>query len=102
MACLDRPVVGAIDNGGFQYTESDLIVTVDQNILITVILYNTDCFGVIKASMLRGHGHADIGCALVNPRSQNLINPYGVPAVRVNEIEDCDDAIDRALHYCFA
>lgn len=97
IACPDQPVVCVIGDGGFQYTGTDLILAVQEKVGITIVLCNNECYGAIKANMLRNYGRADIGCTLINPDFQQFAAAYGVPATRADSIDEFSEQLQQGI-----
>jgi len=47
--------------------------------------------------MQRNFGHSDIGCALTNPDFQKFAAAFGVPAVRVDRIDQFGDVLEEKI-----
>ena len=96
LAHPDTPVVCVIGDGGFQYTATELIVAVQEQIPFTIVLCNNESYGAIAAKQDRDYGRR-FGDALVNPDFQAFAAAYGVPAVKADSLDQFEDHLNRAV-----
>ncbi len=97
IACPDKPVVSVIGDGGFQFTGMELAVAVQEKSPITVIVCNNQRYGAIAADMQTNFGHADLGCDIGGPDLQKFAAAYGMPEVRVDDLDHFGAALKKGI-----
>ena len=97
LACPDKTVVCVIGDGGFQFTATELIVAVQENLPITILLCNNNAYGAIRAGQDRNFGGRRFGSDLLNPDFGKLAAAYGIPCQRVETPEALEQTLTPAL-----
>ena len=97
LARPERTVVCVIGDGGFQFTGTELAVAVQESTPITIVLCNNSAYGAIRAGQDRNYGGRRFGVELRNPDFQKLAAAYGIPAVRVGEVDSFRAALAKGI-----
>lgn len=90
------PVVCFTGDGGFQYHLRELATAKQYGLNVTVLLFNDESWGVLKAFSNARYDH-DFGMDLSGPDFVKLGEAYGVPTIRVAEPDQILDAIARSV-----
>ncbi|MCA1841287.1 MAG: thiamine pyrophosphate-binding protein, partial [Actinobacteria bacterium] len=94
-----RPVVAFSGDGGFQYHLRELATLVQYSLPVTVIVFNDQSWGVLRAFSQARYGES-FGLDLPSPDMLGLAKSYGVNAVRVSEPTDIERAVKDAVSSC--
>lgn len=97
IACPDETVWVICGDGGFQMTNQEL-ATIRQEGLknVKVAIVNNGYLGMVRQWQELFENRRYSGTPLTGPDFSQLAQAYGLPGIRVDEIEDVDDAIQRA------
>lgn len=90
------PVVCFTGDGGFQYHLRELATAKQHGLNVTVLLFNDQAWGVLKAFSNARYDH-DFGMDLAGPDFVKLGEAYGVTTTTVGEPEQIQAAITRSL-----
>ncbi len=96
VAAPGRRVVASCGDGGFLFTATELATAVAHDLDVTVFIHDDGAFGSIAAYQRRRHGRT-YATDLVNPDLVAFARSFGVPAERVEAIDDLPRAMARAV-----
>lgn len=93
----DTPVVCIAGDGGFQFTMQELATAVQHDIRVILLVFNDNCYGVLKDFQQARFGGRTTGVDLVNPNFVRLAEAYGIRATRLGGPQDVGDALRDAV-----
>ncbi len=93
----DRTVVGLAGDGGFMMTAQELSTAAQQGAKPIILLFNNGIYGTIRMHQARDYPHRQIATDLKNPDFVQLVQSYGLNAIRVDKTEDFEKAWGQAL-----
>ncbi len=82
LACPERRMVAALGDGGIQFVLGELAVAVQEQTPITIVVSNNQCYGAIRAGLMRNYGGMDFGTKLSGPDYSAIARAYGIAFVR--------------------
>jgi acetolactate synthase-1/2/3 large subunit len=93
----DRPVLAIVGDGGFQMTIQELGTIAQYNLPVKVILLNNQFLGMVRQwqELFFESRYANTG--LTNPDFTKIATGFGVPARKITERADLDQALDELL-----
>ena len=86
LAAPDRPVVALIGDGGLQFTLPELASAVEARVPVTVLVWNNQGYGEIKAYMAE-KGIPEIGVDIYTPDLVAIARGYGCAGERATSLE---------------
>jgi acetolactate synthase-1/2/3 large subunit len=95
VAAPGRRVVASCGDGGFLFTAVELATAVAHELDVTVFIHDDGAFGSIAAYQRRHHGRA-YATDLVNPDLLAFARSFGLPAERIDSIDELPKAMGRA------
>jgi acetolactate synthase-1/2/3 large subunit len=95
IAAPGRRVVASCGDGGFLFTAMELATAVAHQLDVTVFIHDDSAFGSIASYQIRHHGRA-YATDLVNPDLLAFARSFGVPAQRVESVDELPAAMARA------
>lgn len=95
-ATAPDPVVCFTGDGGFQYHLRELATAKQYGLNVTVLLFNDEAWGVLKAFSTARYDH-NFGMDLSGPNFVKLGEAYGVPTAKAVEPDQVMDALTRSL-----
>jgi thiamine pyrophosphate-dependent acetolactate synthase large subunit-like protein len=96
IACPERKVLAIMGDGGFMFTCQDLATAAQYRLPITILLFNDNCYGMVKWLQERRSGyHGDMD--LVNPDFIALARSFGLRGVKVANPSELEAEIGQAL-----
>ena len=93
----DAPAVALIGDGGFMFTMNDLATGIRYRLGVPIVLFNNECYGVVKDIQNRNHGGRVIGVDIENPDFMDLARAYRIPGVRCPDPADLKTELARSL-----
>lgn len=92
-----RPVIAVSGDGGFQMTIQELGTIAQYNLPVKMILLNNQYLGMVRQwqELFFESRYASTG--LTNPNFTKIAEGFGVPARKITEREDLDQALDELL-----
>ncbi len=97
LARPERPVVALCGDGGFLFTMHELATAVQEQIPVTLVVFNDSCYSAIRRAEQRSYGARIIGADLVNPDFCRLAESFGLRAERVTTPTALTAALRSAL-----
>lgn len=91
----ERPVCVFVGDGGFQMTIQELGTIFQTNIPVKIVLLNNNFLGMVRQWQELFFDKRYASTELINPDFQTIAKGYHVPAVKVTEREQLDDAIKQ-------
>jgi acetolactate synthase-1/2/3 large subunit len=93
----DRPVVAFVGDGGFQMTIQELGTIAQYNLPVKIILLNNQYLGMVRQwqELFFHSRYASTG--LTNPDFAKIAEGFGVPARKITDREQLDEALDELL-----
>ncbi|MBC8201018.1 MAG: pyruvate oxidase [Planctomycetes bacterium] len=91
-----RQVVALCGDGGFTMLMGDFITAVTYELPIKCVIFNNSKLGLVKMEM-ESMGYADWGIDLKNPNFAECGIAMGGQGIRIENPEDLDEGIKRAL-----
>lgn len=96
LAMPDLPVVALVGDGGFMFTVQELMTAIELKLTIPIVIWNNDSLAMIRDGFdLRGI--PQIGVNQLNPDFVKLAEAFGCVGARVENRDDFDNAVTRAL-----
>ncbi|MGR9050736.1 acetolactate synthase large subunit [Halobacillus faecis] len=96
MAAPDRNVVAVCGDGSFLMTGAELETAVRLNLPIIILLWRDDGYGLIEWHQMKKFdrpSHIEFG----NPDFIKLAQSFGMEALRVDQTQDLQKALDQAI-----
>jgi acetolactate synthase-1/2/3 large subunit len=92
-----RPVVAIVGDGGFQMTIQELGTIAQYNLPVKVILLNNQFLGMVRQwqELFFESRYASTG--LTNPDFTKIAEGFGVPARKITDRKELDEALDELL-----
>jgi acetolactate synthase-1/2/3 large subunit len=92
-----RPVVAIVGDGGFQMTIQELGTIAQYNLPVKVILLNNQFLGMVRQwqELFFESRYANTG--LTNPNFAKIAEGFGVPARKISQREDLNQALNDLL-----
>ncbi|AZE54987.1 Pyruvate dehydrogenase (quinone) [Pseudomonas synxantha] len=91
-----RQVISMSGDGGFTMLMGDFISLAQLNLPVKLIVFNNSSLGFVAMEM-KAAGYLDTGTELKNPDFAAMSNAMGILGVRVEQSEDLEPALRRAL-----
>ncbi len=91
-----RQVISMSGDGGFTMLMGDFISLTQLNLPVKVIVFNNSSLGFVAMEM-KAAGYLDTGTELKNPDFAAMSNAMGILGIRVEQSEDLEPALRRAL-----
>ena len=91
-----RQVISMSGDGGFTMLMGDFISLAQLNLPVKLIVFNNSSLGFVAMEM-KAAGYLDTGTELKNPDFAAMSNAMGILGIRVEQSEDLDPALRRAL-----
>ncbi len=92
-----KPVIAVIGDGGFQMTLQELGTIMQYKIPVKILVLNNNFLGMVRQWQQLFHGKRYSFTEMTNPDFVTINKAYGIPAERVNERHELDDALSRFL-----
>ncbi|AQT94014.1 MULTISPECIES: ubiquinone-dependent pyruvate dehydrogenase [Pseudomonas] len=92
----DRQVISMSGDGGFAMLMGDFISLAQLNLPVKVIVFDNSSLGFVAMEM-KAAGYLDAGTELKNPDFAAMSNAMGILGIRVEQSEDLEPALRRAL-----
>jgi len=92
----DRQVISMSGDGGFTMLMGDFITLAQLNLPVKLIVFNNSSLGFVAMEM-KAAGYLDTGTELKNPDFAAMSNAMGILGIRVEQSEDLEAALRRAL-----
>jgi acetolactate synthase I/II/III large subunit len=86
----DRPCLCVVGDGSFLPTAGELATVRQYNVPVVFLVYNNSGFGILENYMKHRYG-VDRSMALTNPDFVQLARAYGLPARRVENLNELRD-----------
>ena len=96
VACPDEAVWVVAGDGGFQMTMQELSTVVQEGLPVKIAVISNGYLGMVRQwqEMFCNRNYVDVG--LHKPDFVKLADAYGIPAMRVDKVEDVAGALERA------
>jgi len=95
IACPDRPVVALIGDAGVMFTIQDLMTSIQENVPITVVIFNDEGYGVERRHQDHLYGRR-CGVDIRPPDFMKLAEAFGAVGLRVTNLREVGSAIRQA------
>ncbi|OAJ48330.1 ubiquinone-dependent pyruvate dehydrogenase [Pseudomonas marginalis] len=92
----DRQVISMSGDGGFAMLMGDFISLAQLKLPVKVIVFDNASLGFVAMEM-KAAGYLDAGTELKNPDFAAMSNAMGILGIRVEQSEDLEPALRRAL-----
>ncbi|MGE8145223.1 ubiquinone-dependent pyruvate dehydrogenase [Pseudomonas frederiksbergensis] len=92
----DRQVISLSGDGGFSMLMGDFISLAQLKLPVKIIVYDNASLGFVAMEM-KSSGLLDTGTDLHNPDFATMANAMGILGIRVEESQDLEPALRRAL-----
>ena len=97
IACPDETIWVICGDGGFQMTNQELATMRQEGVRnVKVAIINNGYLGMVRQWQELFEGKRYSGTPLTGPDFAKLAEAYGLPGIRVDDIDAVDDAINRA------
>ncbi|MDY7533624.1 ubiquinone-dependent pyruvate dehydrogenase [Pseudomonas sp. Bout1] len=91
-----RQVISMSGDGGFTMLMGDFITLAQLNLPVKLVVFNNSSLGFVAMEM-KAAGYLDTGTELKNPDFAAMSNAMGILGIRVEQSEDLEPALRRAL-----
>ena len=91
-----RQVISMSGDGGFAMLMGDFISLAQLNLPVKIIVFDNSSLGFVAMEM-KAAGYLDAGTELKNPDFAAMSNAMGILGIRVEQSEDLEPALRRAL-----
>ncbi|KMT52177.1 ubiquinone-dependent pyruvate dehydrogenase [Pseudomonas fildesensis] len=91
-----RQVISMSGDGGFAMLMGDFISLAQLKLPVKVIVFDNSSLGFVAMEM-KAAGYLDTGTELINPDFAAMSNAMGILGIRVEQSEDLEPALRRAL-----
>jgi thiamine pyrophosphate-dependent acetolactate synthase large subunit-like protein len=95
IACPDRPVVALIGDAGVMFTIQDLMTSIQENVPITVVIFNDEGYGVERRHQDQLYGRR-CGVDIRPPDFVKLAEAFGAVGLRVTNLREVGAALRQA------
>jgi len=92
----EKNVISISGDGGFLYTATELVTSVQCKLPVVAIVFNDNAYGNVKRSQKKD-GYS-LGTELHNPDFVALAKSFGAIGVRVNSLAELKTEIENGLH----
>ena len=97
LAMPDKQVVAVIGDGGYQMTVQELGTIMQYNIPVKIMVLNNSFLGMVRQWQQLFHEKRYSCTEMVNPNFIKIAEAYNIPAVKVEDRKDLQDAIKQML-----
>jgi len=97
LAFPGRPVVAIVGDGGLSMSMAELATCARYNLPVKIVVLNNGTLGQIKWEQMMFLGNPEFGCDLAPIDFARAAEAMGVHGVRIENPEDCADALDDIL-----
>lgn len=99
-ACVaeNKPVVCIAGDGSFQMNIQELATCVDYDLPVKIFILNNGYLGMVRQFQEKTCGERYFATKISNPDFVKLAESYGIPALRVEKVEDIKSAVDKAFN----
>jgi acetolactate synthase-1/2/3 large subunit len=95
----NRQVVAIIGDGGFQMTIQELGTIFQCGTAVKIIILNNNFLGMVRQWQELFFEHRYAETELVNPDFVKIADGYGIPAQRLEDRKDLDNALNTMLNH---
>jgi len=92
----DRRVWAVAGDGGFQMTLQELATVVQERVPIRIAVLNNGYLGMVRQWQELFYERRYSASAITGPDFTMLARAYGIPARRVSQMDELEDALDWA------
>jgi pyruvate dehydrogenase (quinone) len=92
----DRQVISLSGDGGFSMLMGDFLTLVQHKLPVKVVIFDNHVLGFVALEM-KADGFLETGTSLVNPNFADMARAVGVHAIRVEDPNDLEAAIEEVL-----
>src|SRR5690606_20503001 len=86
-----------VGDGGFMMTGNEMIAAVQYQLPIVLILSNNACYASIRINQEREYPGRVSGTSLFNPDFTQMAAAFGMPTLKIQNVDDIDRTIAQAL-----
>ncbi|SFW45748.1 acetolactate synthase, large subunit [Sinomicrobium oceani] len=97
MGAPEREVVAIIGDGGYQMTIQELGTIFQTRVPVKIVVLNNDFLGMVRQWQQLFFDRRYASTELINPDFVTIAKGYHIPARRVTERADLDEAIDELI-----
>jgi len=97
LARPELPVVVLTGDGGFLFSGHELATAVQERVSLTVVVFNDNAYGTIKADQGYRHPGRSIGNDLRSPDFVRYAEAFGVRGCRVDSVSKVPELVAKAL-----
>lgn len=97
IACPDKTVVTFLGDGGIQMTIQELGTILQYKVPLKIIILNNSFLGMVRQWQDMFYKQNYAATELVNPDFVMISNAYGIPAKKIINREDLEDALKEML-----
>ena len=95
MARPDQEVWAIVGDGGFQMTSMELATAVQEQVNVNIAVINNGFLGMVRQWQEFFYEERYSQTPMVNPDFCKLAAAYGIPAIRVTERDQIEDAVNE-------
>lgn len=93
----NKPVVCIAGDGSFQMNIQELATCVDYDLPVKIFILNNGYLGMVRQFQEKTCEERYFATKISNPDFVKLAESYGIPALRVERVEDIKSAVDKAF-----
>jgi acetolactate synthase-1/2/3 large subunit len=97
LAIPQKQVVAVIGDGGYQMTIQELGTIMQYNIPVKIMVLNNSFLGMVRQWQQLFHGKRYSCTEMTNPNFVKIAEAYNIPARKVEQREDLQDALKEML-----
>jgi acetolactate synthase-1/2/3 large subunit len=99
VGCPDEAVWAVAGDGGFQMTIQELATAVQDNVAVKIAIINNGFLGMVRQWQALFYQRRYVATPLSSPDFVKVAEAYGLPGLRVTEMQQVVPAIERAMEH---
>ena len=99
VGCPDETVWAVAGDGGFQMTIQELATAVQDNVAVKIAIINNGFLGMVRQWQALFYQRRYVATPLSSPDFVKVAEAYGLPGLRVTEMQQVVPAIERAMEH---
>ena len=98
-ACIaeNKPVICIAGDGSFQMNMQELATCMDYNLPVKIFILDNGYLGMVRQFQEKSCDERYFATKISNPDFIKLAESYGAKALRVEKLEDVENAVNEAL-----
>jgi acetolactate synthase-1/2/3 large subunit len=99
LARPDETVWSISGDGGFQMNIQELGAVMEHNIDVKIVILNNHFLGMVKQWQTLFFDGRFAGTPMLNPKYGKIAEAYGIPYMRIEKVEDIENAFETARNH---